>query len=956
MIRGIQSFIQTWIQLIHQVFFKPSALRDYLRQIAPELTETPHTGRWYLLHANPDLRRFQLRSLALMVITPGIVNSLVGLSITLAGGDFAWNECFTGMIAGFALSLLLSLTWGLSLGLTWGIAFGMTLGLLWGVTLGLFGGLTAGITGDIVVAVLWGLGVGIAGSLSIALESGLAWGLIGGPLVGIVGGMAGEAVGVLNLNTTTAIAFGVGLLLGVLRVPFYIVEIIPAVRAYVRARKYVKTNNLETDHLNHVAVLSRYVEQSPVYFDDLLMIPQPFLPSLLLFVTRCHLRSGLRHIAYVASNPFQRWAAQRALRTLLEHDDVPFFLIMHELLVAQEPYRAIGGSEYVYCNDQSFITRLVLAEIADVPPVRDFQDDRLSFSDRLAHILTDWLRMRGASPYEPLALAYLYVLTTTVPPSHMFDRVLSLFEASRSQPYGEEMYCTFLAADTALRCQYLAEVAQCRQVIDPLLEIENPLRPDIIRVFRKLNDVTTDATIFLSGEHPVNLRDALLKAQARLEETRKLLKRVYLPEQRILAEILDTWRGLFVTEGELIAEGVEVDVLPNPYVAGRALGPADGKLFVGRQEIFREIETTLHTGVTVVLYGQRRIGKTSILLHLSKHLSHTLLPVYCNLQLLQADTTAGLLYSLTKIVAERLDKFEVQTPVVPSLDTFQIEPFLTFDQFLNDVERSVQLGQRVVLVFDEFEELEKQVTTGHIDERIFTFLRGLTQTRHGIVLLFAGLHTLEQMSYDYWHPFFLSVKPIKVTYLSQSEAWGLITGPIDEFPLKYDKSATDRIIAATQGQPYLIQALCFNLVTYLNNPLHRSNRTSVHHVTMALEQTIVSGSYFFDDYFWAHSNPDEQVTLALVADVSSREPQGDATALAEGEDNGENGSWVDFAVVEKELGRGLALETLKRLCSRDILEEHAEGVHLSYRFQVELLRRWVARTKPLARILLERES
>jgi hypothetical protein len=65
------------------------------------------------------------------------------------------------------------------------------------------------------------------------------------------------------------------------------------------------------------------------------------------------------------------------------------------------------------------------------------------------------------------------------------------------------------------------------------------------------------------------------------------------------------------------------------------------------------------------------------------------------------------------------------------------------------------------------------------------------------------------------------------------------------------------------------------------------------------------------------------------------------------------GGWVEFAAVEQYLGRPGALAALKNLRERDILEERASGERLAYRFQIELSRLWVARSQPLARVLLE---
>jgi predicted AAA+ superfamily ATPase len=58
----------------------------------------------------------------------------------------------------------------------------------------------------------------------------------------------------------------------------------------------------------------------------------------------------------------------------------------------------------------------------------------------------------------------------------------------------------------------------------------------------------------------------------------------------------------------------------NPYIAGRALSGIQG--FCGREDILRTIEARLDSNDqgAIVLYGQRRIGKTSILLQLRQRL------------------------------------------------------------------------------------------------------------------------------------------------------------------------------------------------------------------------------------------------------------------------------------------------------------------------------------------------
>jgi hypothetical protein len=73
---------------------------------------------------------------------------------------------------------------------------------------------------------------------------------------------------------------------------------------------------------------------------------------------------------------------------------------------------------------------------------------------------------------------------------------------------------------------------------------------------------------------------------------------------------------------------------PNPYVIGVPLIGNVG--FYGRRDVFQFIDKTLDAGQqrVIVLYGQRRIGKTSILHQTIRQLTgeSALLPVYFDLQ------------------------------------------------------------------------------------------------------------------------------------------------------------------------------------------------------------------------------------------------------------------------------------------------------------------------------------
>lgn len=623
-------------------------------------------------------------------------------------------------------------------------------------------------------------------------------------------------------------------------------------------------------------------------------------------------------------------------------------------MAAPEPYVQIGNDriEQERAEDTYFTTKLLLAELMDRWPKLKRDAVWGWTNDYLPRSMTFWLRTRGRSEYASLAEVYFLLLhiaewfayqvskDETEKPARFDDddlwplpRAVDTLAESRELPHGEEFYHSLRLVEAGLRCESLQHIGKLREEFALLFEIDNTLRPRIVTTFRRLRDAAIDAASFLIAAHEMTRRDALLKAQGVLEEARQLADGVYEPERSLLLAVIEHWRRMFAVEGGRVAERREVEELPNPYVAGRPIRPEDGKLFAGRRDEFRTIEEKLQTGVGLVIYGQRRIGKSSILLHLRERLPHTLLPVYLNLQMLIANTTGGFLRALGNEAVKQLHDKLPAAPSLPSADEFDCEPYLSFNQLLEEIERRLQPDQRVLLNFDEFEELEQRVKAGKIEKEIFAYLRGITQTGQRFAMLFAGLHTLEQMTREYWNPFFQSVQTIRIGYLGELDARQLITDPVDQFPLAYDEEAIDRITEVTNAHPYLMQSVCHNLVNRLNDPLNRSNRATAEDVDAVLEKTLESSGYYFDDYVWGWSDQDERLALALIAEA---------------------GDQANFAVIEKHLGREAALVATQNLVSRDIIVERTERDTLVFRFRIPLSRMWVRGTKSSARILLER--
>jgi hypothetical protein len=402
----------------------------------------------------------------------------------------------------------------------------------------------------------------------------------------------------------------------------------------------------------------------------------------------------------------------------------------------------------------------------------------------------------------------------------------------------------------------------------------------------------------------------------------------------------------FADEVRLLAPHEPFRYIPNPYVVGAPLGTGS-PLFFGRADLLAFIAENLAAAHrnNLVLIGQRRTGKTSLLKQLPARLGDAYVPVYLDGQSLGLDPgMASFFLALATEIANALEDrgLAVERPD-PAL--FAGAPAAAFEQvFLQRVRQAV--GDRhVLLLLDEFEELEAATRRGALDLSVFGFLRHLAQHAQNLSVVFCGTRRLEELAADYWSALFNIALYRHVGFLARPEAERLIEEPVAPFGMRYDGLALEKIWRVTAGHPYFLQMLCHSLV----NRHNRSERgyVTVAEVNAALDEILAAGEAHFL-YLWAESTPVERVALALL---SRRLPLGGSATSAQLLDAlAERG-----AAIER---RALA-EALRHLALRDILEARDEGEGAAgeaYRWKLGLLGLWVEKYRSLGRALEELRS
>ncbi len=396
-----------------------------------------------------------------------------------------------------------------------------------------------------------------------------------------------------------------------------------------------------------------------------------------------------------------------------------------------------------------------------------------------------------------------------------------------------------------------------------------------------------------------------------------------------------------------IAFGDMVHLLPptrdfrpiaNPYLPGTPLRRSSA-IFFGRQDLFDFIADNAgrqpHRNV-LILVGQRRTGKTSILLRLAEHLPANQLPVYIDCQSLGVmPGMPALLYDLAWTIADALAARGIDLDV-PEPALWQDEPTRFFQrQFLPLVHALLPEDTTLLLVFDEFEAFQNLVQDGILPPTLFPYLRHLMQHSEALSFVFVGSRRLEEMSADYWSVLFNIALYQKIGYLAEEVAKRLIQEPVAP-NLVYDDLAIDKILRVTAGHPYFLQLVCYTLVKQANSK--RRSYVTISNVNAALDEMLSLGEMHFA-YLWQRSTYAEKALLTAVSHMMDQDISCHPADMVQ---------YLEPYGIH--LTPAEVTAALKRLVERDILQEVTEGTVALYELKIGLVGLWAAKHKSLTHL------
>ena len=286
-------------------------------------------------------------------------------------------------------------------------------------------------------------------------------------------------------------------------------------------------------------------------------------------------------------------------------------------------------------------------------------------------------------------------------------------------------------------------------------------------------------------------------------------------------------------------------LLSNPYT----LHPVTGDAFVGRSHELSELVDNLRSvgpGKAVLLWGPRRIGKTSLLLQFQKTVmnQNDYVLGFVDMQRLSGLSTT---HFLREIIRSIIDSMETSSKP-PSMGRMRRDPLGYFRGFVE--QQLTHLQKNLVLIIDEFQLLSELTEDDLSLSDITRYFRSLIQHLGGLIIIFSGGGVLDHLLKQPETSFMLEVaRHQRVSFLRLDEARKLIVEPVRQ--VEFGDAVVERLLRLTAGHPYYLQLLCGELVTRVS----RAEKAYVEMVDLdaALTEWLPDQGEQFFNHLWGNA-------------------------------------------------------------------------------------------------------
>ncbi|REJ90690.1 MAG: hypothetical protein DWQ35_15940 [Planctomycetota bacterium] len=388
----------------------------------------------------------------------------------------------------------------------------------------------------------------------------------------------------------------------------------------------------------------------------------------------------------------------------------------------------------------------------------------------------------------------------------------------------------------------------------------------------------------------------------------------------------------------------------SPYVCGDPVTRERHDVFFGRDDLLNQIKRQVsQTGNVVLLEGNRRAGKSSVLWHLEgANGVPGWLGVYCSLQGTEGDSSGGIptaevfrgvAYEIVQSIRKlngsavlpdgTLLDGERRLGIARSLrqGISDESPFQDFREYLELILETLaerQLG--LLLMLDEFDKLQEGIDKGITSPQVPENIRFLVQSYPRFSAILTGSRRLKRMREEYWSALFGLGTRLGVSALPFEAASRLVTEPVAG-RLSFSKSAVSRAYELTAGQPYLLQCLCNRVFDIAARTGVRS--ITVDHVNDAADALVEDNEHFAS--LWDYTEFDRRRFLLYLLHREENGPDPMRLGVIEAK--------LEEAGVE--LREEIVIADLEYLRELELVDLHGESSGAWYSLTIPMMGQWL---------------
>ena len=363
----------------------------------------------------------------------------------------------------------------------------------------------------------------------------------------------------------------------------------------------------------------------------------------------------------------------------------------------------------------------------------------------------------------------------------------------------------------------------------------------------------------------------------------------------------------------------------NPFYYG---GAVDQEHFCNRVNEIKELSSDILSGLNVLIYAPRRFGKTSFVLKTLDALK-TEDVKYVFLDLMYLSTQEEFINKYFNVLAKSLEEptdkvinfFKSVLKIRPNINvsfdqtgssSFSLalggeDKTKVLEEVLNIPLHYANAGQKIVIVFDEFQE----IASLDLEAKLRSVIQ-MHSNKLSYIFMGSKKSLLHQMFLDKSRPFYKSVKHLKIQEI-QKDAWvKFITTKFASTNKTITEDIIDSILEITKGFPYYTQQFAYEM-------WHLTQESVSDEIFAATLKTIMAREEDLFALEWDNLTANQKKAIKIILQKEGK-------------------NLYDEQYLARYAIKSGSLQTaLKGLLEKDIIDKTADGVY----FQDPLFEFWI---------------